>query len=72
MGLLRKVLPAPVAALMQTTMARFLGVMLVFNLIIGAILYGIYLQYGFSGRKNIDQYQCRGGACPSGKCSMSS
>ncbi|MEW5688290.1 MAG: ATP-binding protein [Pseudomonadota bacterium] len=49
-GLLRKVLPPPVAALMQTTMARFLGVMLVFNLIIGAILYGIYLQYGFSGR----------------------
>ncbi|PZQ65377.1 MAG: hybrid sensor histidine kinase/response regulator [Phenylobacterium zucineum] len=49
-GLLRKVLPPPVAALMQTTMARFLGVMAVFNLIIGAILYGIYLQYGFSGR----------------------
>lgn len=49
-GLLRKVLPPPLAALMQTTMARFLGVMLLFNLIIGAILYGIYLQYGFSGR----------------------
>ena len=49
-GLLRKVLPPPVAALMQTTMARFLGVMLLFNLIIGAILYSIYLQYGFSGR----------------------
>jgi len=49
-GLLRNVLPPPLVALMQTTMARFLGVMLVFNLIIGAILYSIYLQYGFSGR----------------------
>lgn len=49
-SLLHKALPAQVAAMMQGTMARFLGVMLVFNLIIGAILYGIYLQYGFSGR----------------------
>lgn len=48
LGVLRKVLPPNLVAMAQSTMAKFLGLMLVFNLIIGGILYGIFLQYAIT------------------------
>lgn len=48
MGVLRRVLPPKLVTLAQSTMARFLGMMLLFNLIIGGILYGIFLQYAIT------------------------
>jgi len=45
-GLLQKLLPERLARLVHTTTGHFVGLVLLFNLAIGCILYLIYVQYG--------------------------
>jgi signal transduction histidine kinase/DNA-binding LytR/AlgR family response regulator len=45
-ALLERILPTRIARSVRTTTGQFVGVVLLFNLVIGGILYGVYVQYG--------------------------